>query len=700
MNDFTLAPEWMLDASSSFKDKNPGIPPGLNFPEISQQAYAWYFQGRDKDILLEKEFIDILPKTAELIYETNSAAEYVAWYQDTEYLHLRYRLKEANGNQTIQLFYYYPAVPKPIMDKEHLYGVLLDLFELTQYYDNQYALIPLDYEYIDMLLGTEAPKLSDPEVELVLLMMSPTTRKRFSGRLNRVRLTDPQDTVHFRRPDTSKTGKDYINIILTYIPKYLACFLPRKFLQKEHIIYPEYNIIPRKRPVPVAKVVNIEPVKNVIYAVDNATLQDRIDQHLPDVVKKFPFKVGCVVAGGFLQILSNDITYHTTLKDTVDVDVFIYGPDRKKVLDTIIQLLTEDGYGKFEILGTVINAYKKNANPIQLICGDEQHWYRIIYRFDNTATQIAYDGDEIYVSPKFIYYMTYGETLICPPSIRSDRIYKAAERGYVPVATDAFVVGSIGAKQFTGIYNKVGDRYMNKNSKLKTKAPKLTFKPIEANQIANEARFASIKSTSYNTTSIPYYDPSLPPIARFKTYGYVNLRKRSITLNIPHIVRENGLYDISPYLKLIEIIKEAEKQLPDVKRFMEVIRRELKIDLDAAYLNQHVGHIVGYIVRPHDIMFYVRNPDQPVDKTPANPGVVSDYTINLYHALYKHPLMYNYMKGSGTTSRHLKFDSRDLPTTAIKTDRNLVYTNNMYEFGAQLAIAQLGTIMDITSIIM
>lgn len=278
--DFTLAPEWMLDAAANIGDGNPGIPDDLLVPEISKIAYAWYFQGRDNNILKLGKLDDNLPNM-QLVREDMG----VTWYRHADNEHILY--KESEG--TLEKYYMYPKIDKPTITIKDLYSVMLDLFTLFVYYDNPFGAIPLDMEYFEALMVSGNKLLLDYEVEIVLAILAPWYHRRLRDKFMLYVYSDNVQCYYtYINPDVTKTGKDYIKYILSYMPTYLGFMLPSNSILPVHVTYPIYDVIPRDRLVPYTKLVDMKYKKDTIYAVGSNTLLERIALHLPPVVKKFP----------------------------------------------------------------------------------------------------------------------------------------------------------------------------------------------------------------------------------------------------------------------------------------------------------------------------------------------------------------------------------------------------------------------------
>lgn len=471
--DITLLPAWMRDAITRFDQKVP-LPEGLLRPEVSQQAYMWYIQGRSTEYLVEA--------TADV------EQDFMTTIDDKRY-------------------YVYPAVNKPVIGVDVLYEVLIDLFNMCHFYDTMYASIPLDMEYYEILKDASSlHKLYDYDVEIMLLILCPWYIAPFRGTLGRVKFRQQQNIEYFVNPDPNKMGRDYVNAIRTYLPAYLNIALPNNKMSVDKIMYPTYDIIPRKYPLATRKIVNMDYIPNNIYSVNNMTLLERLQLHLPDAVKNLNWRLGeagCIVAGGFLQVLSNNMLYERKLYKESDIDIFVYGYSGiREMVKDIVSVLRQHGYNDFRIANSVINAYKEGSNVIQIVCTNMHNFYQIIYRFDNSASQLAYDGTELYCTPEYHYYVTYGMSRLFPPKIRHDRVYKLAERGYIPTCSNIIMTGR-GYQPTT--YTKIGSTYINEMGRtLDPKGPNVPFRRVSHESIHNIVDLQSFKVETYYGDSSEY----------------------------------------------------------------------------------------------------------------------------------------------------------------------------------------------------
>ena len=516
MDKSTLAPEWMLDAAFNFKDGNPGLPDDLLVPDVSELVYAWYFQGRDHTILKKGKLDENLPNMQ--LIDDGMNEDGVTWYKHAEYENVLY--KELDGE--LEKYYVYPKVEKPIIHDAQLYSVMLDLFNLIKYYDNFFAMKPLEIAQYDALMEVGHGKLFDYEVEIVLAIMAPWYHSTLTNKLiNRIN-DDPQNKLRYVNPDATKTGLDYKQSLIDNLPTYLGVVLPHTMLEHVHVRYPLYDIIPRERLTSYPKIVDVS-FQNRRYAVDEMTLLERLEMHLPDVVSQFTWKIndsGCVIAGGFLQALSNDICYENGTYKNSDIDVFIYGSEGMMVLEKLVTVLDKAGYG-FTIRGSIINATKQDEQVIQIVCNTLPHFYHVIYRFDNSACQLAYDGSDLYVTPDFIHYVTYGESRFFAPEARSYRILKSVDRGYVPVYDGLVLLDS---RPISYQYNKVGDLFIsNSGHVLYNERPELIMREVDVSDVLYNVTFMEFKSASYNGEEIPLFNErSLFRDGPFRTFGHLD----------------------------------------------------------------------------------------------------------------------------------------------------------------------------------
>lgn len=522
-NKFSLAPVAMLRGASSFKDRDPGGPIQIYGNDSSYEAYAWYIQGRDKEqYYFESEYIERDPKydlkslgkIISIAYNDDNSISYIVI--DPEYETIRYKVKEIDNKYIISQYWYYSAVKKPIFNETNIYTILYDMFSLMEYYDVYIAKNTLEDDIYHIF--AEETRLFNIEIEIVLAILNSQHTRRLYKKLasNIPRFTSfiesKQDIDYYVTPDVNAINKDYIQTLLTYMPIYLGICIPRRLLTSKFINYPSQDIIPINNNRYYTKVIDREPL-NEIYACSIQTLYARIDEHLPPVLKlkEFPWKSqnsGCVIAGGFLQVLSNNVTYNVKQYDKSDIDLFIYGyeDDSRILLNNIISLLSQYGYTfsaygitqltqsciRYSIYGSVINAINPAyKNTIQIVCTNNINFYQIIYRFDNSSVQIAFDGNKLYVTPDFNYHIVYGQAHIFPPYITADRIIKLYNRGYIPVSSSDFLLNR---KVNTRTWSIGIDSLISVDRKIKIYEKDIPTIPIPNIQ---DIKFTSFKRSRY-----------------------------------------------------------------------------------------------------------------------------------------------------------------------------------------------------------
>lgn len=198
--------------------------------------------------------------------------------------------------------------------------------------------------------------------------------------------------------------------------------------------------------------------------IPESELKLRIEKHIPRIFLNIDWKndtSGICIAGGWLFSLCNDNLYNKSDYLKSDIDVFIYGKEKERkdsLLWNLLDKLQEDGYN-LNFTRSLIDAQKDDIK-LQIILSNCDHVIDVIRTFDLSHIQIAYNGSNIICTPKFSFFIQFGESIITSYQVRSSRLLKACRKGI------HVVHGKKNIMINKDYYKYGGTRYIFRNNKL------------------------------------------------------------------------------------------------------------------------------------------------------------------------------------------------------------------------------------------
>lgn len=642
--------------------------------------------------------------TCEEVSYTRTKGKTTQVLQDMKRPYVRYIIEYVGNNvvDSVTKYYYYSAVHIPTINDNVAYTVMIELFDLMSYYDNWVSLgtLPNDVYglFNDKLLYVY-------EVEIVLCILCTHHMRTLHTKLHMVSAynSNNQDNDVFVTPDTNSTISDYTKMLIHYMPQYLGIALPDRLLTHKFVAYPYIGITP-KYDNSWTRVVDdtgiIDTTSELVCGQNE--LHKRVDKHIPMVFKDkaFPWYLvygdpvysdsnhmdiavdrfqyiskperkvgtayaGCAVAGGYLQSLATNKVYESGTYTKSDIDVFIYGNsgDSYLLLVKLLDLLKQYGYTFTNVKcrdankTMLINATLQGTNLIQIVCTSDIHFYHVIYAFDHSAVQIAYDGKDVYVTPDYTYHCTLGQSMLFPPYVRVHRILKVIDRGYIPVVDKMIYINS---RLNVSGYKYDADGIYNSTNRINTNVPNTVEVPLDMKNIL----FSIMGSETYygrNTVKIGQV-----PIGDVSNY-------------IVHVPVGSHMYDVRNYvmnvnqdtLHSIRLLANCSNELSNAKSLDDtrsIITRYINISrpTDHTYTlfnNTVIFNNVDDIPSISNVMKYVHHIKYN-DPNPYGVHIVSTKAAKIMNDLVL-IVMCHYMPLIGIAHHMSRMNIRDAPIYGI-----------------------------------
>ena len=355
----------------------------------------------------------------------------------------------------------------PDIPSDDLYGVIYALWvviDLNTIF-NPKRQMPL--KYIKPFFQQEKSFL-DPEVELALAVCSPIYALRLKSKIKHSQFRATEDPLALVSEEEEEGAplriknmsrfSNPVAAIRRIAPLFLSYLTGRRIDSG----YPLSDLYPYLSSPYFSLVTGITRDTTKPFRVGKEELLRRLNAFSFPVMKKG--RAGCVLAGGFLFMLSNDNLYHDRHSfRSSDVDLFVYGhpDDREEVLREVldyykpypktytsslvnIDVPTRDEYGEY-------------TRRVQVILSPALHPMDVINTFDLSHIQLAYDGD-LYTTTASSFFAMYGESIPVIEKIRGSRIRKAALKG-VSVVNNKMTLQVDGSQLHTPYVMIEGDIY-------------------------------------------------------------------------------------------------------------------------------------------------------------------------------------------------------------------------------------------------
>ena len=595
----SIVPYWYRKAKSSFLQEKEFRPKSkkseeelvLNVPDISTRMYAYHIQGRKNDVYelisTKRVLRDEIPSyTNDEIIEfcrrkVGDKMETVTHVKrDYESIKI---IDSEEEKVTVEVYAYYPAVEYEL-DGNEAYMAIFDIFTLMRYYDVFQARIDLPHDIVSLFL--EEGRLFDPEIEVCLVILSQEYGRRFHHKLRTLRVSDAQNNNKFVTPTPNALGRDYMKLIREFLPFTYGKYLPRDMITKKFISYSANKIYCVSKDLLESKLVsNISPIDRGVYITDKSTLMKRLREYIqlnmpPEFMGTDIWTMknaGICIAGGLLSALASDIAYEKKIYEKSDIDLYIYGftHNKKILLTKLLHLLERNGY-EFRQWSNIVNAVKDGYPTIQIVCAGEEHYYHIIYRFDQSAVQIAYDGADIVCTPDYLYYGMWGCDMFFPPRIDPYRIIRAIDRKYLPISDKLAMMG--GRIQHRQLKYVESDNAITSTTRYTTLSERkqLTFQSMSIDEVLREITFNEFAKIGYGGRDMPTIDSRVilentPFIVRGSIKGsYLNIfiynpnNVKVINRDIPQTLSSMIANDIAVKKKCNEFSKRREESNIDL----------------------------------------------------------------------------------------------------------------------------------------
>lgn len=660
-NPKSIFPRDMIIGNRPFKGELDIRELRLYRTEKSILLYAYYIQGRDKEvrILVSDKNIDIespeymyiigLPKHSnkDLYYDEENFTQYEVYETDSDYF---MRVKE---------YYALSAVKVPDLGDD-AYSCMFDIYTLCSLFDTYISINDLSDNITDLFIYERI--YFDPEVEIALCILSQRYRfhlKKKSGNNHIDSYKSKQNTSSFVNPDPTKTKKQYIRSLVKMLPKLYMPFISKIFYSSNNIAYPYTDIRPIGKYGTDGKLhsidkYNMKLVQNVdihndILIVKHSTLMKRLKEHVPSFLNKYILKSnsnksGICLAGGYLTNLSSDVAFNKGFYKTSDLDLFVYGTDEGEKIKLVENLITELVSKNYQLSqkGSVIQA--EGEYTIQIVCSLEEHPYQIIYRFDTSCVQIAWDGKDIIITPDFLYYGSYGLTYMFPPVVVPNRVYKWIKRGFVPVSRDPYLLGhKIDNSQF---YIGDNDLIMNGTRELSSESTSVGFTPKTIEEIMDSIYFDTFNKTAYSGYKYLPLTPEYNNIDSFYAYG--SIMEDQFRIKLIHRETDFTLKDALAYdqelRKLIDILPHTRIKGQD-KKMRNLTPEEIVDRIISKYPEfSHVNFNYGTLSKKNrdkyrnirNTNYYFRNVSYPYNMFNCNAVILhSELAKAIYRSIWR-----------------------------------------------------------------
>jgi len=347
-------------------------------------------------------------------------------------------------------FYLFDDGELPDIPDTMLYEVFYALWIAIDYNTifNPKRQIPLKYLEAFFKQGSA---FFDPEIELALALCSPIYVERLRSKIRHSEFRTVEDPLALKEEneqeeeeeEEEETHQRIMNMSRFSNPAAAIKRIAPPFLYylvgwRTSDSYPESDLYPYLSSPYFSLVSGIIKDTTKPFRVEKAKLLRRLNAFVFPVMKherNGKILAGCVLAGGFLFMLSNDNLYydHRSFRSS-DVDLFVYGqPEhRDKVLKEVL-----DYYAPYpktytsSLVNIDVPTHDEHGDYIrrvQIILSPALHPMDVINTFDLSHIQLAYDGD-LYTTTVSSFFAMYGESKLVIDQVRGSRIRKAALKG-------------------------------------------------------------------------------------------------------------------------------------------------------------------------------------------------------------------------------------------------------------------------------
>lgn len=151
-----------------------------------------------------------------------------------------------------------------------------------------------------------------------------------------------------------------------------------------------------------------------------------------------------ILAGGSISLALCDYDLSDDHYTASDLDLFVWGPDRKLVIDRLISELRSQLDIRVFQRGRVCTIIVRNkTRNIQIIDSHHESLFDILNGFDFTTSMAAYDGTNFMVTPQYMFSIMTHTTFSRRNPISLARLTKNLLRGFnVLIDHDAIIKGS------------------------------------------------------------------------------------------------------------------------------------------------------------------------------------------------------------------------------------------------------------------
>lgn len=149
-----------------------------------------------------------------------------------------------------------------------------------------------------------------------------------------------------------------------------------------------------------------------------------------------------ILSGGSISLIIND--YDLTAHQSSDIDLFVWGDDRKYVINRLLKELRSHldivAFQRGRVITIIVRNHTRN---IQIIDSGKESPIDIINAYDLTTSKALYDGSNFMVNPQYIHALLTKCSYNMIDSISLCRIVKNLQRGFHVLLSDNCLIKGI-----------------------------------------------------------------------------------------------------------------------------------------------------------------------------------------------------------------------------------------------------------------
>lgn len=153
-----------------------------------------------------------------------------------------------------------------------------------------------------------------------------------------------------------------------------------------------------------------------------------------------------ILSGGFMNLILHPTLNKNYKKiSNFDFDLFIYGENKEikqKTLKNILKFFSfkRDCYIVVKNK-SIIEIYLPDLPTIQIIITDKSHLIDILFKFDFSHVQVAYNGKHVLGTYNYMLSQIYNVSMVRKDTISSNRLYKTVvDRNYKLISNMDFMI--------------------------------------------------------------------------------------------------------------------------------------------------------------------------------------------------------------------------------------------------------------------